>query len=188
MNVCAAGISDNFANLLPFHTKSLSPSASSVLEPILIVESSIKTSVQRLVADPKLCNASVAGTKFHPASSVNVDVSLFDVRPSIFASPPILTRSTVFPLEIDSSVPSNARDCGTLSPPLPPLPPVGGEETHALPLYVSTSPTSPLTVRLSDRIAVPWNLSPYISLNRRSALPISHSLSTDGALCPSNLI
>ena len=103
--------------------------------------------------------------------------------------PPVMSdKSTELPPDIVKSVPERLNDCGT-SPTLPPLPAPVGAETHVEPFQVSTSPRAlPDTVRLSAKIAVPWNLSPYTSLNRNSALPISHVLSTEGALCPSSLI
>ena len=55
-----------------------------------------------------------------------------------------------------------------------------GGPTQVEPLYVRTSPVLPATVRLSDKTAVPWNVSAYTSLYLLVDEPISKVLSTVG--------
>ena len=67
------------------------------------------------------------------------------------------------------------------TPPPPPLPPVGAEDTHVEPFQVNTSPdVEPCIVRLSANKAVPWNVSAYMSLNLYVDEPKSNWLSTVG--------
>ena len=83
-------------------------------------------------------------------------------------------KLTLFPSEIESTFPSHDRVCR-----------VTGPASQEEPLYVNTCPCVPVIVKLSARTAVPWNVSPYTSLKRISALPISHIAFCVGILCPS---
>ena len=77
----------------------------------------------------------------------SIDVFVFTIEPI----------SIELPLDIAICVPFSDNVCGTPWPPCPAF--AGGEATQVEPLYVRTSPVLPATVRLSDKTAVPWNVS-----------------------------